>query len=109
MPVADARSTLSLTARVALPSRVYCNVSATPRSTIADRIVTIRSRRRDHDRPDLLADLVGVVRGNGLSRPPKRNRNRFLSMIDRPIVITICEIRPTSRLRSLAKPNRSSA
>ena len=30
-------------------------------------------------------------------------------MIDRPTVITICEIRPTPRLRSLAKPHLSSA
>jgi hypothetical protein len=44
MPVAEARSTLSLTARVALPSRVYWSVSATATSTITARTVTMRSR-----------------------------------------------------------------
>ena len=44
MPVAEARSTLSLTARVALPSRVYCNDKATATSTITDSAVVIMSR-----------------------------------------------------------------
>ena len=44
MPVAEARSTLSLTARVALPSRVYCSENATDRSTITESSVVIMSR-----------------------------------------------------------------
>ena len=44
MPVAEARSTLSLTARVALPSRVYCSASATATSTITESTAVIMSR-----------------------------------------------------------------
>ena len=44
MPVADARSPLSLTARVALPSRVRWSTSATVTSTIADSTVMVKSR-----------------------------------------------------------------
>ena len=44
MPVAEARSPLSLTARVALPIRVRCSTSATVISTTSDRTVIVRSR-----------------------------------------------------------------
>ena len=61
MPVAEARSALSLTARVALPSRVVCSAKATATSTTSEISDRDQVAWRDRDRTDVAALLVGVV------------------------------------------------
>ena len=62
MPVAEARSPLSLTARVALPSRVRCSTRATVISTSEREDGDRQVPRRDRDRPEVPGDLAVVGR-----------------------------------------------
>ncbi|CAB4531264.1 unannotated protein [freshwater metagenome] len=102
IPVADASCTLSLTARIALPSLDLCNENATDNKIIIPRIAVVKSLGVIPIGPiSRLTCFEKLV--NCFVRPPNRNRNKLISISDRPSDTTNCELEPIPRFVKRAK------
>ena len=98
IPVAEARSGLSDTARVAFPRRVNRKPSAVTIKMTKHRTETMKSRGVILIGPRSQA-FCNEKSAKGRVRPSNLERKKFRSAIDKPTVKTIWVTRPTPRRR----------